>query len=64
MFPHLKPKAVAAFFTPLVVTALGVLASWVTTGNFNSTEIRTAISGAILSFASLIGAYYASDSSV
>ena len=41
-------KAKLAFLAPLVVALGSSAASWVITGNFSATEIRTAASGAIL----------------
>ncbi len=43
-----KNKAKAAFLAPVVVALGAALASWAVTGEFNATEIRTAVSGAIL----------------
>lgn len=41
-------KAKAAFLAPLLTACGSALASWAVTGNFNATEVRTAVSGAIL----------------
>lgn len=55
-------KAKFAFLAPFVLTVGGTIASYVVTGDFNEAEIRTAVSGLILSAAGAAGAYFkASD---
>lgn len=51
-------KARVAFLAPVIVAVLGAVASWVTTGNFSDSEIRTAVSGAVLGFASGVSTYF------
>lgn len=53
----LSRKAALALLYPVVAAALATAASWVVTGDFNDTEIRTAVSGAILGLAAFFGAY-------
>lgn len=53
----LSPKAVLAFLYPLIATAVGVLGSWIVTGEFNDTELRTALAGTGASAVALLGAY-------
>ncbi len=53
----LSPKALLAFLFPLIAAAGGALASWVTTGDFNDAEIRTAVGGLVTSGLALLGAY-------
>lgn len=52
-----KNKAIVAFFTPFVLTILGVIANWLITGEFNSQEIRIAAGGVITSLATLLTVY-------
>jgi len=40
-------KAKAAFLAPVVVTFGAAIASWIVTGSFDATEIRTALGGAV-----------------
>jgi VIT1/CCC1 family predicted Fe2+/Mn2+ transporter len=53
----ISPKAVAALVWPLVVALGAAVASWIVTGNFSDSEIRTAASGVILSLIAAAGAY-------
>jgi hypothetical protein len=53
----ISPKAVAALVWPVVVAAGAAVASWVVSGDFNDTEIRTAVGGAIAAVISFVGAY-------
>jgi hypothetical protein len=53
----LSPKAVLAFLFPLLSAAAAAVASWIATGNFSDSEIRTALSGLVLSGLALVGAY-------
>ena len=55
----ISPKAIAALVWPVVVAAGAALASWVVSGEFNDSEIRTAIGGAITSIVAFFGAYLA-----
>ncbi len=50
-------KAKAAFLAPLVTAVLAALGSWVVTGDWSDTEIRTAVSGALLGLASGFATY-------
>lgn len=60
----LADKAVKALLWPLAASLLGTVASWVVTGDFNESEVRTAIGGAILSAVSFGGAYFGSPGKV
>ena len=53
----ISPKAILALVFPLIAAAGAALASWVASGNFNATEIRTAASGVVLALVSFVGAY-------
>lgn len=50
-------KARAAFLTPLVLAVGSAIASWIATGQFDATEIRTAAGGAVLAAAAGVGAW-------
>ncbi len=50
-------KAKAAFLAPLVTAIMASLGSLVVTGDWNDTEIRTAVSGVLLSLASGFATY-------
>lgn len=50
-------KAKAAFLAPLLTAVAAAVASWIFTGDFNATEIRTAAGGAVLSFTSALATY-------
>jgi len=52
-------KAKFAFLAPLVVTCLGIAASWVATGEFNADEIRLAVAGVVASISASVGTYFA-----
>ncbi len=60
----ISPKAILALLFPLVAALGAALASWALTGNFNDAEVRTAISGAILSVVSGLGAYIGAPGNV
>ncbi len=60
----LSPKAVLAFVFPLIVTIATTLSSWIATGDFSDTELRTALSGFLLSSVSALGAYLGSPGTV
>lgn len=53
----ISPKAIAALVWPVAVAAAAAVASWVVSGDFNDTEIRTAVAGAITAVVAFIGAY-------
>jgi len=52
-------KAKLAFLAPFIVTVLGVVANWVASGEFDTTELRGALSGLVLSLAAGVSAYFA-----
>jgi hypothetical protein len=52
-------KAQAAFFAPFLITVLGVIATWIATGEFNVQEIRTGAAGLVAAIAAAIGVYFA-----
>ena len=54
-----SPKAIAAFFVPVGLAVAGAVASWISTGNFSDTEIRTALSGAVLGVSAFLAAFVA-----
>jgi len=54
---ELSPKAIAALVWPAVIALGAAVSSWVITGDFNDTEIRTAVGGVIGSLISFAGAY-------
>lgn len=60
----LSPKALAAFAWPTVVAVGAAVASWIATGDFNATEIRTALGGFITGVIAFIGAYIAKPGDV
>jgi energy-converting hydrogenase Eha subunit A len=60
----LSPKAVAAFFAPVIVAVGAAVASWIVTGNFEDTEVRTALGGAVAGVLSFVGAYLAQPGNV
>src|SRR5438067_1378360 len=45
-------KTKAAFLAPLILAIAAALGSWIITGDWSDTEIRTAASGAVLGVAS------------
>jgi len=51
-----SPKAIAALLWPLITALAASLVSWLISGDFNSTELRTSIGGAVLSVVAGIGA--------
>jgi hypothetical protein len=57
MTQGISPKAILALVFPVLAAAVAAAASWVSTGDFNDAEIRTAISGALLGLVSFAGAY-------
>lgn len=57
MTKGISPKAVLAFVFPFLATCLGVLATWVESGEFNGQEIRTAAAGLIAAAVAWLGAY-------
>ena len=52
-------KAKLAFLAPFIVTVLGVLGTWIVTGEFNVQEIRTATAGVLTSIAAFVAVYFA-----
>jgi energy-converting hydrogenase Eha subunit A len=60
----LSPKAIAAFFAPVVIAVGAAAASWIVTGNFDDTEVRTALGGAVAGVLSFVGAYLAQPGNV
>lgn len=50
-------KAKAAFLAPLVVAVGAAAGSWLVTGNFDATVIRTAAEGAVLAATGGVAAY-------
>lgn len=50
-------KAYAAFFAPLLTAVGAAVASWISTGNFNDTEIRTAASGVVLAIVAAVATW-------
>jgi hypothetical protein len=52
-------KAQAAFFAPFLITVLGVIGTWIATGEFNVQEIRTGAAGLVAAIAAALGAYFA-----
>lgn len=52
----LSPKAVLAFIYPALVTASGVIASWIVSGVLDAGELRGAAAGLLLSAVSALGA--------
>ena len=53
----LSPKAILAFAFPLITAIAAALASYIVTGNFSDSEIRTALGGLVTSGLALLGAY-------
>lgn len=53
----LSPKAVLAFLFPLIAAAGATVASWIVSGQFDLTEIRTAAGGVVLAGVALVGAW-------
>lgn len=54
---NLHPKVILAFFFPLISAVLSSLGSWVISGDFNESEIRTAVGGTIASALALLGGW-------
>lgn len=52
-----SPKAVLAFLYPFIATLAASAGSWIVSGDFNTAEIRVALSGLIASGLALLGAY-------
>jgi hypothetical protein len=50
-------KAVLAFAFPAVAALGTAAASWVVSGNFNTTEIRAAVGGVVLAGVGALGAW-------
>lgn len=50
-------KARAAFLTPLVLAVGSAVGSWIVSGTFDATEIRTAAGGAVLAASAGIAAW-------
>lgn len=55
----ISPKAIAALVWPAVVAAGIAVASWITTGEFNDSEIRVALAGVVTSIIAFAGSYLA-----
>ena len=53
----ISPKAVLAFLYPTIATIAATIGSWIVTGDFNESEIRTAAAGLLASAVAYIGAY-------
>jgi hypothetical protein len=53
----ISPKTVAAFVFPAIAAIGAAVVSWVSTGNFSATEIRTAVGGVIAAAIAALGAY-------
>jgi hypothetical protein len=53
----ISPKAVAAFVYPALVAVSAAVVSWIATGNFDATEIRTSLGGLIAGAVAALGAY-------
>jgi hypothetical protein len=54
-----KNKSVVAFFTPFLLTVLGVAGTWVETGVFNGQEVRLSVAGLITSAATALAVWAA-----
>lgn len=52
-----SPKAILAFFYPLIAGVVAVIAEWVATGTFDTLELRTTIASFLLSGLAGLGAY-------
>ena len=55
----ISPKAIAALVWPAVVAAGVAAASWITTGQFNDSEVKIALAGVLTSIISFAGSYIA-----
>lgn len=53
----LSPKAILAFAFPLIAALAAALTSYIVTGNFSDSEIRTALGGLVTSALAALGAY-------
>lgn len=56
-FLGLSPKAVLAFLFPLIAAVGTAAVSWIASGAFSTTDIKTAAGGLVLSGLALLGAY-------
>lgn len=54
-------KAKAAFLAPLLTACGAAVASWIVTGQFDASEIRTAASGAVLAAVSGVATWLTSS---
>jgi hypothetical protein len=52
-----SPKAILAFFFPLISGIVAVVAEWVATGKFDQLELRTTIASFLASCLAGLGAY-------
>lgn len=52
-------KAKAAFLAPVLVALGAAVASWIITGQFDASEIRTALSGAVTAVVAAAATYLA-----
>ena len=53
----ISPKAVLAFVFPAIAAVGASVVSWISTGNFDASEIRTAVGGVIAAGIAALGAY-------
>lgn len=56
-------KAYAAFLAPLLLAVGAAIASWISTGDFNDAEIRTAAAGAVTALVASVAAWLTSAGS-